>query len=76
MTRPATDAEVLQLQQHALATSDAALRRLTYAALGHDSRVAMEPCTAAEIRTARIGVVDQLEMLRLMGEPLAIGGAL
>ncbi len=76
MTRPATDAEVLQLQAHALVTGDAALRRLTYAALGRDSRVSMAPCTAAEIRAARVGVVDQLEMLACMGTPIATGGAL
>jgi hypothetical protein len=67
MTTPATDQQCFELQAHAIATDDPFLRRLAYAALGYETRVAMMPLDAREIEVARIGVADQLEMLALQG---------
>lgn len=62
-----SEADILRLQGHAIATGDAFLRRLTYAALGCDTRVAMMPLTQGEREIAAQGCADQLEMLSLMG---------
>ena len=70
MTTPATEAQCLALQAHAIVTGDSHLRRIAYAALGYETRVAMIPLEPREIEVARIGVSDQLEMLALQGVAL------
>ena len=77
MTAPATEQQCLKLQAHAIATADPVLRRLAYAALGHDTRVVMMPLDARGIGVARIGEACQLEMLALQGVKLRtiVGGS-
>jgi hypothetical protein len=69
MTRRATDEECFALQAYAITQGIPGmdLRRLAYAALGHDSRVAMMPLQPEEIAAARRKVTDELELLRMMG---------
>jgi hypothetical protein len=54
-----SEADILLLQGHAVATDDMPLLYLTYAAL--------EPVTEGESRRALQGCADQLEMFRLTG---------
>lgn len=67
-----TEADILRLQGHAVATNDMALLYLAYAALGIDRRVACQPVPQDERDRAIQGCADQLEMLRLMGVVLAV----
>lgn len=62
-----SESDVYLLQEHAIATDDQHLRYLTYAALGHDVRIAMMPTTPGEKLRARQGCADQLQMMQLMG---------
>jgi hypothetical protein len=71
-----SESDIYRLQAHAIVTGDQHLRYLTYAALGHDTRIAMLPTTPGERLIARQGCADQLEMLQAMGVVLmAIGEA-
>ena len=69
-----SESDIYQLQAHAIVTGDQHLRRLTYAALGHDTRVAMLPTTQGERMLAMQGCADQLEMLQAMGVVLRTVG--
>lgn len=64
-----TEAEILALQGHAIATSDIKLKWLAYAALGL-SRVGFGPVLEGERRQAMQGCADQLEMMQAMGVKL------
>jgi len=59
-----SESDIYRLQAHAIITGDQRLRRLAYAALGHDTKIAMMPTTPGEQLQ---GCADQLEMLRAMG---------
>lgn len=65
-----SEADIYRLQAHAIVTGDQYLRRLAYAALGHDTRVSMLPMTQGERMLAMQGCADQLEMLQAMGVAL------
>jgi hypothetical protein len=69
-----SEADIYRLQAHAIVTGDQHLRHLTYAALGHDTRVAMLPTTPGERLRAMQGCADQLEMLCAMGVVLTTIG--
>jgi hypothetical protein len=65
-----SEADILRLQAHAVATDDMALLYLTYAALGFDRGAWFEPLTEEERSSALQGCADQLEMFRLTGTEL------
>ena len=65
-----TDDQLLALQEHAMATSDAKIRVATWIALGNDPRIGFEPTTERERREARQLCADALEMMQLTGEQL------
>lgn len=75
MTRnlaPLTEAQILALQGHAVATSDSPLLALTYTALGRSSRYAFAAVTVGEQRQAVEGCAVQLEVMRISGERLRV----
>lgn len=69
-----SEADIYRLQAHAIATGDKRLRYLTYAALGHDTRIAMMPTTPGERLRAMQGCADQLERLQSIGTELKTTG--
>lgn len=75
MTRnlaPLTEAQILALQGHAVATSDSPLLALTYTALGRSSRYFFAPVTVGEQRQAVEGCAVAMETLRVTGERLRV----
>ncbi len=69
-----SEADIYRLQAHAIVTGNQHLRYLTYAALGHDIRIAMLPTTPEEKLRAMRGCTDQLQMLEAMGVKLKPSG--
>lgn len=75
MTRnlaPLTEAQILALQGHAVATSDSPLLALTWTALGRSSRYFFVPVTPGEQRQAVEACGVQMETMRLTGERLRV----
>lgn len=72
MTRQATDVDctVLLLYARTQGIPGMDLRRLAYAAMGHDCDKQMMPLDADEIAAARRKVTTELELLRMMGVSL------
>mgnify|MGYP001563282005 FL=1 len=66
------ESTILAIQGHAVVISDTALLATCYRALGYDSRYAFQPTTADERTRATRALIDQLEMMSLMGEVLRV----
>lgn len=67
-----TEAEILALQGHAIATGNESLRALTWTALGRSCRYAFEPVLEGERRQAAEGCGVQMETMRVSGEQLRV----
>lgn len=65
-----TEADLLELQEHAMATDDAKLLYNTWHALGRCPRVAFEPVTPRERREAQQFCKDRLEHMKQTGQQL------
>lgn len=69
-----TDADILTLQAHAVATDDMRLLDKCYAALGYGRTVPIVP-TVGEVKQARKACEDAIQMMAMTGEQLRDVGA-